>query len=133
MNEPLYKKRKPKNFVNIVPLVDVLIVLIFFFLMSMQFRNETMLDIMPPEMETAGQEKIGEPTVISVNKEGEYFFNNTLNTREELLRNLNELGKEAPARPILLLADEESALKHMTTVIDFSRKAGLEQVRLQVR
>jgi len=38
------KRRRRKAEINIVPLVDVLVVLIFFFLVSMQFRNLNLLN-----------------------------------------------------------------------------------------
>ena len=53
----LRRTRPDRSFgVNIVPLVDVLIVLIFFFLITMQFRDHQRVEITPPKMEAqAGQ------------------------------------------------------------------------------
>ncbi len=51
------KRRRRKAEINIVPLVDVLVVLIFFFLVSMQFRNLTLLNLTLPKIETAGKEQ----------------------------------------------------------------------------
>ena len=60
------KRRRRKAEINIVPLVDVLVVLIFFFLVSMQFRNLTLLNLTLPKIETAGKEKPAESLQIGV-------------------------------------------------------------------
>lgn len=125
--------RSPKPAINIVPLVDVLIVLIFFILMTMQFRNLSTLNITPPKMETAGPNKATDDISIGINPEGGFFYNNRVVTKEELESSLLNASKINKHQSVLVLADEETAVKHMTTVMDASRKAGLEKVRLQVR
>jgi len=45
-------RRKPK--IDIVPLVDVLMVLIIFFLVTMQFQDLRALNVKLPEIKTAG-------------------------------------------------------------------------------
>lgn len=131
--EGLYKKKKVRTGVNIVPLVDVLIVLIFFFLMTMQFRDQTMLDITPPEMETAEHQRLSDNVVIAVDKDGGIFYNEEATDIHALEGSLEKLATDKPSTPVLLLADQESALKYMTSVIDLSRKVGLKQLRLQVQ
>ena len=49
----LASRPKRKAEVNIVPLVDVLTVLIFFFLLTMQFKEIYAVDITPPKMESS--------------------------------------------------------------------------------
>lgn len=126
----LGNKERPKVGINIVPLVDVLIVLIFFILMTMQFKNLNVLDITPPKMETAGENKVPDDLLVGIDTEGGFFFNNNPVTQEELAEALMGANKQ---QSVLVLADEDAALKYMTTVMDASRKAGLEKVRLQVR
>lgn len=133
MHSSLYKKRKSKSIINIVPLVDVLIVLIFFFLMTMQFRHYNMLDITPPTMETAGKNANAENIVIAINKEGTFFFNDKLIDSKSLELSMLDFHKKHSVSSLLLVVDEETPLKYMTEVIDLSRKTGLENVRLQVR
>ena len=127
------KKRRPKISINIIPLVDVLIVLIFFFLMTMQFRNINVLHIRPPEVDTAGPNKAVENLLVGIDTEGKYFFNNNEVSYEELEKALASAGESNSEQSVIVLADEESALKYMTSVMDASQKAGLEKVTLQVR
>jgi biopolymer transport protein ExbD len=127
------KRRRRKAEINIVPLVDVLVVLIFFFLVSMQFRNLNLLNLTLPKIETAGKEKQLESLQIGVDVEGNYYLNGTLISEERLVEEIQNVSSLSPDTPVLLMADENSLLHKVTFLMDTCRKSGLEKVRLQSR
>ncbi|MFP4068816.1 MAG: ExbD/TolR family protein [Opitutales bacterium] len=128
----IYRRRRQPA-INIVPLVDVLTVLLFFFLVTMQFKQVSALNITVPRIETAGENEIKEQIVIAVSPEGELFLNDRPVT-ENQLRNAMELaGETTPEMPVLLIADEAAALKHVTAVMDICRGNRLNKIRLQSR
>ncbi|MEX0322521.1 MAG: ExbD/TolR family protein [Puniceicoccaceae bacterium] len=127
------KRRRRKAEINIVPLVDVLVVLIFFFLVSMQFRNLNLLNLTLPKIETAGKEKQLESLQIGVDVEGNYYLNGTLISEERLVEEIQNVAGMSPDTPVLLMADENSLLHKVTFLMDTCRKSGLEKVRLQSR
>jgi len=130
----LRRWRRNRNQINIVPLVDVLIVLIFFFIMSMQFRNRNVLNITPPPIETAGQNKDAGSIQIAVNAEGKMFYNGPNEVTDVQLQELLRVAASIDSsQPILILADEETALRNATFIMDQARKVGLDNIRLQSR
>ncbi len=124
-------RRKPE--INIVPLVDVLIVLIFFFLVSMQFRNLTTLNLVLPKIETAGKNKLVEQIEIAVDAEGQFYFSGSLVSKEALRAAVKIQASIDKEVPVLVMADEETYLKSVTFIMDICREAGLEKIRLQSR
>lgn len=127
------KKHRRKAEINIVPLIDVLIVLIFFFIMTMQFRNMNVLNITPPTMETAGKSTNTEQITVGISPEGEFYINNQIMAEEAIPAFFEEAAKQDPKPSILLMADEDVPLKHVTFIMDQSRKAKMDKVRLQTR
>jgi biopolymer transport protein ExbD len=127
------KRRRRKAEINIVPLVDVLVVLIFFFLVSMQFRNLTLLNLTLPKIETAGKEEPSESLQVGVDVDGKFYVNGKEVSQETLVDAVQEIGRLSPETPVLIMADENSLLHKVTFVMDTCRKAGLEKVRLQSR
>ena len=127
------KRRRRKAEINIVPLVDVLVVLIFFFLVSMQFRNLTLLNLTLPKIETAGKEQATDSLQIGVDVEGQYFLNGQPIAEEDLVFAIEEVARLSPDTPVLIMADENSLLRKVTYIMDAARKQGLEKVRLQSR
>jgi len=126
-----FRKRSPR--VDVIPLIDVLMVLILFFLTSMQFQDLRALNVKLPKIDSAGSNKISNQLVVSISKEVEY----SLNGNED---NLKEIGKvfrstaQLPRKPaVLVVADEDVPLKHVTEVVDLCRESGLDDFRLQSR
>ncbi|MFO7725961.1 MAG: biopolymer transporter ExbD [Oceanipulchritudo sp.] len=127
------KRRRRKAEINIVPLVDVLVVLIFFFLVSMQFRNLTMLNLTLPKIESAGREEPTDSVQIGVDVEGQYFLNGEPIEEEPLVERIEEVARLSPETPVIIMADENSLLRKVTFIMDTCRQSGLEKVRLQAR
>lgn len=128
------RRRRPSPTINIVPLVDVLVVLIFFFLMAMRFQDNQTLDITPPKMDTAGAADPAQRFIIAVDKTGKYRVNDAEVTAEQLTAALKAAAdKQGTALNILIFADQDTPLKDVTYVMDESRKLKLDKIRLQTR
>ena len=119
--------------INIVPLVDVLTVLLFFFLVTMQFKQVSTLNITVPKIETAGENEIEERIVIAVSPEGEFYLNDRAVEKAVLAAAMKLAGELTPNIPVLLIADEEVPLKFVTEVMDVCRTYQLNKIRLQSR
>lgn len=129
----LYQRRRKRTELNLVPLIDVLVILVFFSFVTMQFRSAATLNITLPKVETAGKNEFDGPVVIGISAEGGLSFNGKPATEEqltELLRQVRDLDKNAA---VLIRADESTPLKTLTFVMDACRKAGLNRFSLQSR
>ena len=131
MNDIPKTRRKPK--IDIVPLVDVLMVLIIFFLVTMQFQDLRALNVKLPKIETAGSNVIRNELIISIKNTGETFLNGNEVNPEELEKLLKESSQLQKRPLVLVVADENVPLKFVTEVVDLCRKNNLEDFRLQSR
>ncbi len=129
----LRPKRRNMPRVDVIPLIDVLMVLILFFLTSMQFQDLRALNVTLPKIDSAGSNKITNQLVVSVSQKGEYF----LNGNEDNLKKIGEVMKSTASLPrkpaVLVVADENVPLKHVTKIVDLCRESGLDDFRLQSR
>ena len=131
MSLVLRRRRTPT--INIVPLVDVLTVLLFFFLVTMQFKQVSALNITVPKIETAGENEIAEQIIIALSPEGELYLNNQPVVIGQLENAMKLAGELTPEMPVLLIADEDVPLKNVTEVMDICRSNQLNKIRLQSR
>jgi biopolymer transport protein ExbD len=129
----LITRRRRQPAINIVPLVDVLTVLLFFFLVTMQFKQVSSLNITVPKIETAGENEIQEQIVIALSPEGEFYLNDRPVQKLELEAAMQLAGELTPDLPVLLIADEEVPLRYVTEVMDVCRMHQLNKIRLQSR
>ena len=129
----LRPKRRNMPRVDVIPLIDVLMVLILFFLTSMQFQDLRALNVTLPKIDSAGSNKITNQLVVSVSQKGVYF----LNGNEDNLKKIGEVMKSSASLPrkpaVLVVADENVPLKHVTKIVDLCRESGLDDFRLQSR
>jgi biopolymer transport protein ExbD len=129
----LRRPRKKSPRVDVIPLIDVLMVLILFFLTSMQFQDLRALNVKLPKIDSAGSNKITNQLIISVSKEGEYYLNGNKDDLEEIGKVFRS-STQLPKKPgVLVVADEDVPLKHVTKVVDLCRNSGLDDFRLQSR
>jgi biopolymer transport protein ExbD len=124
-------RRRPE--LNLVPLIDVLVMLIFFAFVTMQFKSATTLNLNLPKIETAGKNEFKGNITISIDKDGLIYFNDHQTTDDQLQDLLVQAHNASPDSHILLKVDEDSHVKKLTFVEDACRKAGFNGASLQSR
>src|SRR5688572_23321098 len=129
----IYQKRRKRPELNLVPLIDVLVMLIFFAFVTMQFRSATTLNITLPRVETAGKNEFRGNVTIAIDKDGKLSFNGKPVTDAELPQLLQQVKSVDKDIPVLIRSDEKATLDRLTFVWDACRKAGLNKHHLQSR
>lgn len=125
MAETLYTRRRRISGINIVPLIDVMTVLIFFFLMSMKFDDIAQLGITPPHAESAARNRTETRLVVAVNQDGTFFVNSNPVPADQLAECLGTEAKRRETQSLVLVADEEAATKYTVFIVDQAQKNGL--------
>jgi biopolymer transport protein ExbD len=116
--------------IQLAPLVDVLLLLLLFFLMTWNAaRNENELDVKVPKASAAKEKAapIGD-VVVNVKSDGNVVVNRrTLSAAElsELLRNLVQLNTE---QAVVIRGDEAGAYKNIVSVLNICSEAGVTNV-----
>src|SRR6185295_7841030 len=127
----LSEKRRRRPELNLVPLIDVLVMLIFFAFVTMQFKSAATLNITLPKVETAGKNEFRGNVTISIDKAGAMTFNGKAvadNEIEGLLAQVHNVDRDIP---VLIRADVTTQLGKVTFVWDACRKNGMMKISLQ--
>ena len=128
------ERRRRSSAINIVPMLDVLTTILLYCLVMMQFKQPTAaLNIMLPEINTAGKNVLSESINVTVDADGGFFYNGHKVTGAELESILATMGKAADKPPLIIRADEKTPLKNVTFLMDACRKTGFSDFRLQSR
>jgi biopolymer transport protein ExbD len=133
----LYQRRRKRPEMNLVPLIDVLVMLIFFAFVTMQFRSVATMNLTLPKVETAGKSELKDSISITITKEGTFTFQSGARSSqvslEQLEKLLHDLGGITKDVTVLIRSDENTPLRHITAAMDACRKNGLNKIRLQSR
>lgn len=130
------RRRRPE--LNLVPLIDVLVILVFFAFVTMQFRAPGTLNITLPRVETAGTNAFEGTVILGIDKDGQITFATDraaprVIERDALSGLLAQVREVSRDTPVLISADETTELKTLAFVMDACRKAGLNKFSLQSR
>jgi biopolymer transport protein ExbD len=128
-----YQKKRRRPELNLVPLIDVLVMLIFFSFVTMQFKSAATLNITLPKVETAGKNEFKGTVTIGIDNKGVISFNGkAINDAdlEPFLQKVHDVDKDIP---VLIKADETTQLKKLAFVMDTCRKTGMSKFSLQSR
>lgn len=112
--------------VNISPLIDIVFLLLIFFMVTSVFVEETGVEIQKPSaISAADLDK--NSILLAVTAEGEVYFDGQAIPVNSLRGVVARLLRER-VRPVILLADEDSRSGLLVRVIDECKLAGAEQV-----
>lgn len=116
--------------IQLAPLVDVLLLLLIFFLMTWNAaRNENELDVKIPKASAAKEKPapIGD-VIVNVKADGNVVVNRrTMNTQEltDLLKGLVQLN---PEQAVVIRGDETGAYRNVVSVLNVCSQAGVTNV-----
>lgn len=119
--------------VSLTPLIDVVLLLIIFFMVTSSFVRETELKVELPEStaETAVEER---PALeIIVNREGEYYVNGqplVASNPEVLQRALAKVAGERRDQPLTIRADAQTTHQSVVTVMDVAGRMGFANITI---
>jgi biopolymer transport protein ExbD len=119
--------------INLVPLIDVILVLIIFFVITTTFDARSTLQLQLPK--AAADTTTTEAAVLSVliNADGRYFVGDreVLRTDLDALKQvLLEEGGEDRARPVLLRADARTPHQAVVTALDALGQLGFRRISI---
>lgn len=114
----------------IAPMVDVLMVLLVFFIVTWNFAlSENELDVRVPTAAKANEPQpyVGQ-VVINVKANGTIIVNRQQKNAQELLDQLKKLAQLYPDQAVIVRGDEAVDYKHIVEVLDICRQADIWNV-----
>ena len=126
------KGKKTDEFeINFIPLIDVLLVIIIFLVVSTTFARFSQLKINLPTAEANVADKNLDFINVTISKEGRYSINQKLisaRTVAELTIKLREISAGNMDNPLVINADALASHQSVINVMEASRQAGLTKI-----
>lgn len=126
------RRSRRRPIINITSLIDVMFLLLIFFMVSSTFREQYGIDVDLPEAATASQQE-AEPYEIVVTSQGEYFFGQQRVDANGLREAVKTLLAEQQDARLVLRADEEADFGQVVRAIDIAREVGGRQLIIPTR
>lgn len=122
---------EPIAAINIVPLVDIILVVLIIFMVTAPLVLKPTIDINLPKA-ASGDESPASPLNIAVSREGQLSLNGQPSTVQELTALASRLAAEKPDTAAILQADKSVTLERLTEIIDLVKTAGIKRVAFSI-
>ncbi len=129
----LQARRNEEPELNLISLVDVVLLLVIFFMLSTTFVQEAQLKIELPKAGAATVQRTVEPVVITISTQGSYRVNGRMlvnNERETLSAALRQIADDPGAEPLTIRADARTTHQSVVTAMDVAARLGFTQVNI---
>ena len=124
-------KQGPK--LNMTSLIDVVFLLLIFFMVTTTFEKQAKLEIQLPEATEKIKNQAPSQIVISISQKGAIYLNNNelLNSQyDSIASGLNRMVQGEQKPPIVIRADADAAHKHVVTVMNVLADMGFASVSI---
>ena len=116
--------------VNLTPLIDVVFLLLIFFMVTTTFDKDAKININLPTTQNAAAAPLKKPMEVIIDAKGKYFVDGreVLNSKPETLframsQALTERGEKTP--PLIISADAGTNYQTVVTAMDIAGRLGM--------
>ncbi len=127
------KQNKQEITVNLTPLIDVVFLLLIFFMVSTSFTRETQIKLELPKASVEPLDTKPETLEISIDKEGRYFVNGKglVNESLETLKAAIKPSVDANQNvPVIISADANTPYQSVVTAMDATSQLGVVNLQM---
>ena len=129
------KKRRAVSEINVVPYIDVMLVLLIIFMITAPIVQQGVKVELPKLSANSLPPEQQEPVILTVSKTGEYYLNVGDNLKEPvtddvLIQRVTLVLKQKPQTPFLVRGDKNVDYGAVTTAMVLLQSAGVEKVGL---
>lgn len=122
--------------INLTPLIDVVFLLLIFFMVSTTFVKESEIDLTLPQASAELREDEGEHIQVSIDRKGDIFVNDKglINTQVRTIRQALADARGTADDPVVIIsADAAASHQRVVDVMDAARQAELFRITFPTR
>lgn len=122
------KSRRMMNQINVVPYIDVMLVLLVIFMVTAPMTNPGVVEL--PSVGQALKQPVSPPLVLSVKADKRIELDGKLMQRDELLFAVRTQLEKDPQRSVVIAADKSVNYGEVIAIMDLMKQGQVEKVGL---
>jgi biopolymer transport protein ExbD len=128
MRRSRYREREESE-VNLTPMLDVVFIMLIFFIVTASFIKESGIDINRPQAATA-ERKQRANILVAINEDGQVWIQRRSIDIRAVRANIERLLAENPQGSVVIQADKNSKNGLLVEVMDQARLAGVANISI---
>jgi biopolymer transport protein ExbD len=124
-----YSLDKEEEEVNLTPMLDVVFIMLIFFIVTASFVKESGMEINRPDAATAVKKERGN-ILVAITPSGQIWIDRRQVDVRRVRANIERLHAENPQGAVVIQADRESKNGLLVAVMDAAKLAGVENISI---
>jgi len=125
-----FKKKSDESEINITPMLDIVFIMLIFFIVTTSFVKEISIDVNRPTKSPIKEQKKSDVISVRISAEGDVFVQNRLVNLDAVRANIESNLALKPQASVVVVSDRDADAGFLVKVIDQSRLAGASNVSL---
>ena len=122
-----HASREDDTEINITPMLDIVFIMLIFFIVTTSFIRETGIDPQRPEALTASRQDRGN-ILIGISATGQIWMDKRQVELESVRQRIEQARNESPESTVVIIADERSETGVLIDLMDQIRLGGILNV-----
>ena len=129
MRQIFPKAEEEESSIDLTPMLDVVFIMLIFFIVTATFVKEPGIEVNRPEASTATKQERAN-ILVAIDRNGEIWINRRRVEVDALRPNIERLHAENPQGTVVIQADQEAQTKQLVAVMDAAREAGVYEISI---
>ena len=122
-------RNREESEVNLTPMLDVVFIMLIFFIVTASFVKEAGIDVSRPPASTAERKERGN-ILIAITANNQIWMDRRMVDPRSIRANIERMHAENPQGSVVIQADKDSKNGLLVLVMDAARLAGVKNVAL---
>jgi len=125
----MLQDQEEKEEIDMTPMLDVVFILLIFFIVTASFVKEAGIDVNRPEAATAVKKERAN-ILVAISDKGDVWINKRKVDIRSVQANIERLKAENPQGTVVIQADKKATTDTLIKVMDSARAAGVYDVSI---
>jgi biopolymer transport protein ExbD len=122
--------QEDENEINLTPMLDVVFIMLIFFIVTATFIRETGLDVNRPDQDQATVVQEEGAILVIIDSNNEIWVDNRRVDTRAVRANIERMHAEDPERPVVIQTHPASNTRTLVAVMDASRQANVYNISI---
>lgn len=123
------KRQAQQAEIDMTPMLDIVFIMLIFFIVTTTFVKESGIEVNPPEAQTRKQQD-NTSILVAINADGDVWIDNRLIDIRSVRTVIARLHAQNPEGAVIIQSDENARTRELVSVMDQIRLAGVEKVAI---
>jgi biopolymer transport protein ExbD len=124
------KTEDDENEINLTPMLDVVFIMLIFFIVTATFIRETGIDVNRPEQDQPQVVQEDGAILVIIDSTNDIWIDNRIVDARAVRANVERLHAEDPERPVVIQAAMASSAETLVGIMDAARQANVFNISI---